>query len=970
MVQTHPMRSTALALLFWLTAELTAQAQAARDPQRVWRTLRSEHFEVHYHEPLEPSARRIVTVAERAQRTLAAALGHAPSRRTHIVLTDDTDSANGSATALPFNAIRLYATAPDDLSPLGDYDDWLTTLVTHEHTHVVQLDSISGLPAIINAIFGRIYAPNQIAPRWFLEGLAVFEESEHTAGGRLRSTMFDMYLRMDALEDRLVHLDQVSHSVDRWPHGNLPYLYGAHFIEFIAEKHGKSAVAEIVRAYGNEPIPYGLNRQAIAATGRSFVDLYADFLEETRRRYRERADALRAQGLREGVRLTRHGEDVRTPRFLPDGRLVYGVSDGRSISQLRLLDLPHGGQASTLVSVAGLPAAAPHPDGRSILYSALDNHRDLYFFHDLFRYDIASGRATRLTHGLRAQDPDVSPDGRRVVFTAGSAGTTHLMIAELRDVPATMRTLLAMPTYGQVYSPRWSPDGRAIAFSAWSAGGYRDVRVIEVDTASITEITHDRALDTGPIWTPDGKALIFSSDRTGIANLYRFTLDSGELRQITRVLGGAYAPTLSPDGRHVVYLGYSTYGFDLYAMDLDPSLETPAAPYEDTRPAPTEAEEAAEIESTDYRPWETWIPYSYLVDARPDGFGTQIGVSARGSDVVGLYAWSARVGISAVNAAIGADATVSMNGSPFGWSLRLSRAVTPRGGLVVEGRDRTWIEEGYSADMGGAYVFPAPTSSQSLSAAYSFGHLGKAALFGGELDPNDPPPTVPDTGFFSQLRLGWRWSNVQRYRYDISESEGTSVALSVAASDPLIGSRFHALQMSWAIEQYVTIPWLGLDINGRHQVALRYAGGISEGDLGRRGVFAVGGYPDTNPLDGLLNNRVLGGAALRGYNAASRAGTQFHLVQAEYRFPIWRTQFGIDTLPIFIHRIYGLGFVDVGDATSNAFDVGRLRWGVGAEVLVDFSIGYYLGYTLRLGLAQGLSTGGQTQFYGHLGVPF
>ncbi len=35
-------------------------------------------------------------------------------------------------------------------------------------------------------------------------------ESEHTSGGRLRSSQFDMYLRADVLEDRLARLDQIS----------------------------------------------------------------------------------------------------------------------------------------------------------------------------------------------------------------------------------------------------------------------------------------------------------------------------------------------------------------------------------------------------------------------------------------------------------------------------------------------------------------------------------------------------------------------------------------------------------------------------------------------------------------------------------------------------------------------------------------------------------------------------------------
>jgi hypothetical protein len=306
-----------------LSIAVGAEAQAANDPRLVWHTITTPHYAVHYHEPLGLMARRVAVIAERANENLGALLHYTMHERTQIVLTDDTDSANGSANAVPYNTIRLYATAPEDLSPLDDYDDWMTAIVFHESTHIAHLDQVSGIATLINALLGKVYTPNAIAPRWFLEGLAVYEETHETAGGRLRSTMWDMFMRADALQDRLLRLDQVSNDVDRWPHGNAWYLYGSHFVRYIARRHGDEALARIVNDYGGQALPYGLNRIAHRATGRTFVELYDDFLRETHEHYTAQADAVRARGLRAGRRLTFHGEDARTPRFLPDGHVVY-----------------------------------------------------------------------------------------------------------------------------------------------------------------------------------------------------------------------------------------------------------------------------------------------------------------------------------------------------------------------------------------------------------------------------------------------------------------------------------------------------------------------------------------------------------------------------------------------------------------------------------------------------------------------
>ena len=115
------------------------------------------------------------------------------------------------------------------MSPLGDVDDWYLELVTHEYTHVLHTDHIRGLPALVNAVLGKTLAPNQVQPRWILEGLGVYQESARTSAGRLRNSQWDMFMRADVLDDNVASLDQLSNIVRRWPQGNLYYLYGSYF---------------------------------------------------------------------------------------------------------------------------------------------------------------------------------------------------------------------------------------------------------------------------------------------------------------------------------------------------------------------------------------------------------------------------------------------------------------------------------------------------------------------------------------------------------------------------------------------------------------------------------------------------------------------------------------------------------------------------------------------------------------------
>jgi hypothetical protein len=115
---------------------------------------------------------------------------------------------------------------------------------------------------------------------------------------------------------------------------------------------------------------------------------------------------------------------------------------------------------------------------------------------------------------------------------------------------------------------------------------------------------------------------------------------------------------------------------------------------------------------------------------------------------------------------------------------------------------------------------------------------------------------------------------------------------------------------------------------------------------------------------------------LRGYPSFAFSGPQYHLFNAEYRFPILNLDRGLSTLPLFLQRFSGNVFADYGGAF---YDLDPDRWheqfhlGVGAELWIDFTFGYVVPANLRVGHARGVAdsaaaAGGQT--YAVLAVPF
>jgi hypothetical protein len=966
-----------------------SRARAANDPTLVWKTLHTKHFRITYYSGEAEIAKHVADLAEAIHARLAPAVGWEPTQVTEVVLTDYTDSANGSAGALPYNQVHLYVTAPDDLSPLGDVDDWYLELLTHEYTHILHTDHIVGIPALVNAVLGKTMAPNQVQPHWLLEGLAVFEESSKTSGGRLRSSQWNMYMRADVLENNVAPLDQFSNTPRRWPQGNLWYLYGSFFLRWIAETYGEQAIRTMIDDYGSQIIPFAVNRSIRRATGRTYEELFPAWIDSLRRSFGEQVAAIRARGIREGVRVTTTGYTAQKPRFIPNagwpgrgGDLLYYVDDSHTTAGLYRVPLvrdPSGRVVGSrekdrelLIRTNGTSTAAFEPNG-NIVFNQNDVWKNFYFYNDLF--EMPAGRRsesgldslrTRLTVGWRAIDPDVSPDGRRVAFVTNHRGTQTLRIADLSPTGiSNARVLVPSARFDQAFAPRWSPDNRHVAYSAWTHGGYRDIRIVDTQDGSFVAVTHDRAIDGGPAYSHDGRWLFFHSDRTGVMNVYAYEVATGRLRQVTNVTSGAYQPEPSSDGKNLLYLGYTHAGFDIYAMPLDESQWLEALPYAESRPDPPPPPKHIDTVAKDYNPLATLRPRKYSVQITPGNFGQASIVTTNGGDIAGLHAFAASITTEWERPEFQGDLQYVYSRLPVDLTAHLYRNIQPRGGYQLGPDYRpTWIEETVGLDTGIGYTMPRAFDSQSFALNYSAARIaGELPIPADKLDPYETP-AVPTRGLLTSVHLGWSYSNAQGYLWSVGAERGFSVGANLDISDHAIASDFNGYAASFNFQTYFLMPWFR-----HHVVAFHAGGGTAGGNFGGRGAFYVGGFIDEPVIDTVRNYLVQGGIQLRGYPVVAEVGRNYGLLNAEYRFPIVNVDRGPSTLPIFLQRVSGAAYVDYGSAFDTA-NTAEFKTGVGGELWFDFTLGYIENFTFRLGHAKGLASGGIDKTYFLAAIPF
>lgn len=931
-------------------------------------TLEAPHFRVHYHAGLELIAQKIANVAEGVHTRLTPQLGWAPTLRTEIVVVDDNDGANGIASTLPYPHILLFASAPDDMSSLGNYDDWLTMLVTHEYTHILQIDNVSGLPELGNAILGRTFLPNQDQPRWILEGLAVAMETEHTQGGRLRSSQFEMFLRADVLAGRLARLDEISHPVRRFPGGNLWYLYGAEFVSWIGSIYGPDIYAAVATDYGATVIPWGINRAIRRATGRTYEELYAGFRADLEQRYGKHKADIERIGIREGRPVTSHGRAASVPRFYParcGRKLAYIRDDGDSLAGVYSISLDGraGAEPDADFVARGIVARLGVTPDCGVVFDHVAPSRRLYNYLDLFYQPGGSSSPlgtekdrVRLTTGARARDPDVSRDGRRITYVTNDRGTTTLRIAARKPDGRIEKPRRLVPSarFEQAFTPRFSPDGRYVAYGAWTTGGFRDIRVVDVETGSFYELSHDRAIDQQPSWSPDGKTLYFSSDRTGVSNIFAYEIATGTLHQVTNVLTGAFQPDVSPDGKTLVYARYDHAGFDIYELSLDRSRFLPATfGVAEAPPAPPHVPTRV-YPSHDYEPSRTLRPRAWDITVGQGTFGTALTLSTVGSDAVGHHAFGAAVTVESEHLEPTGALDYYYGRLPFGFRTTLFRNAAPRRDYQVGNAPIEVIEHQTGVTTGVNLYVPGDFEQQDVALSYSIALWDHDRPLGDELDPFSPLPYEPHRGYLGVVHLGYEFSNLSRSANAISAEHGLSLSLGADIADPAFGSEDTLTAFYGSVRTYLALPW-----PAHHVLALGLSGGTSAGSYPRYGLFSTGGFADTPALDVYTTGLLQSGFVLRGYDPAQFVGSQYNLLNLEYRFPIAYVDRGVSTLPAFLQTLSGTLFLDWGGA-YDVMDLERpldvYQVGVGAEILVDLLLGYYDAGTLRLGFAKGLAS--------------
>ncbi|MHB8844795.1 MAG: TolB family protein [Nitrospirota bacterium] len=947
-----------------------APGHAKFDPSFDWTVLETPNFLIHYHQGGEDTAKKAAAIAEDVHARLVPRMLWEPRERTRIVLVDAMDEANGYASPIPYNQIILYLTQPAGSQGFGltSYDDWLRLVITHEYTHILQLDMVAGIPKAIQTVLGRVYFPNLFQPVWLIEGLATYEETEQTSGGRGRSLGAEMVLRTAVYEGAFPTLDKMSVYPDAWPAGQVPYLFGESFNRFIAEKYGRDRLAEVSTVYSGRGLPFFVESTALRTLGREYETLWSEWEASLRERYRTELETIIRQPLTVSAQRTRKGFVTTGPWFSPVGRrIAFAAVQGDEYPGVYIMN--SDGTDARKVAENVFPSSASGtglswgPDGRTVVYTKIEVVQNVASYNDIYAADIGTGRETRLTKGLRARDPHLTHDGKWMVFVMNRMGMTR--IARLADPlarqePAGERDIAPLTAWvpEQYESPRISPDGTRIAVSLWKPGGSRDIRILDMQGNAIEEVTNDRAIDCGPAWSADGSLLYFSSDRTGIFNLYAYELAAKKLWQVTNVLGGAFAPSPSPDNTTIAFTSYSAKGYDIHTMANDRALWTPAAPAAERYPTVQYALTSVATTTYSYSPASTVYPRFWLPAFGTSAeSGTMIGAFTYGEDVIQRHRYLAEVLYGPSSGRTWYSVDYFYEGFYPSIKLHAADGDMTYSGFLEDGQGKKDYVERYRY-AGGGVVIPVLRNAWQQWFIVEYEYKRISAL-------TDLPPwpgyagLLPAQGSLASGRVSWLWNSTRKYPFSISPEDGRMLEFGYERFDGSLGSDYEYSRYSADWQEYLGLPF-------KHQVLLARAyAGTSTGQPPPQGAYQLGG--DTlGDITMTLDDQFV---YLRGYPPNIMRGRHAALASLEYRFPVAEIERGSSGKPFYSRRFHGAVFAEAGSAWDGSLHHDDVRRSIGAEARLDMTLAYYLPITLRLVLARGFDEDGETQLYFAMWVP-
>ncbi len=245
-----------------------------------------------------------------------------------------------------------------------------------------------------------------------------------------------------------------------------------------------------------------------------------------------------------------------------DGERVSGTIEHRGVKEIYIADYD-GENPRRLTTQRSLNIMSTwSPDGRSIAYTSYRRGPPNIFISNIFQ-----GTLEELTTGAtQSVTPVWSPDGTQLAYSSTRGGSGNFEIYVVNRDGSNVRRLTNHPDAD--ITPTWSPSGTQIAFTS-DRTGRPQVYVVGSDGLGLRQVTHESYADR-PTWSPAPYNEIAFAARSGPGfDIRILELATGQVRQITFGEGSNESPSFAPNGRHLAFMSTRTGKAQIFSIQRD-----------------------------------------------------------------------------------------------------------------------------------------------------------------------------------------------------------------------------------------------------------------------------------------------------------------------------------------------------------------------------------------------------------------
>lgn len=321
------------------------------------------------------------------------------------------------------------------------------------------------------------------------------------------------------------------------------------------------------------------------------------------------------------LRLTSHEKDSSNPRWSPDGHYLAFLSARTEKTQIWLLDMKSGGEATQLTDwKQSVDEFSWSPDGKSIAFLSKEpeqdgNDTDLdkkpkkddpyvitrtkylfdgigYFgdpreYHHIWRVSISDPKNPKKITDGNFDDGGItwSPDGTHIAFVSNRTGdddnndNTDIWIVPSEG--GEIRQLTTNPgadggiAWWSGNSLAWSPDGKRIAYVACTEPNnlYKLKRLWVIPAEGGTPRCISKNLDrevTGIIWSRDSRSLYGLVPDKARVHVYRFSSDGSRIEKLLGEESRIDSLAVSKDEKFFAFLNEdNNHSAEIFTASLD-----------------------------------------------------------------------------------------------------------------------------------------------------------------------------------------------------------------------------------------------------------------------------------------------------------------------------------------------------------------------------------------------------------------